>query len=135
MALRRFPMGRVTALVALIVAAFTIKQGVGAPRFKALRPGVEFATIRGEPYCRRGSSQIAVVRLDPARTRLHVHHYAREPERRPRTIVEWQRRTGALAVFNAGQYYPDYSYMGLLVSGGKVMSGRVHPKFKAALVA
>jgi uncharacterized protein YigE (DUF2233 family) len=47
-----------------------------------------------------------------------VRHYSRLEERKPLTIVEWQEKVGALAVFNAGQYYPDYSYMGLLVSDG-----------------
>jgi hypothetical protein len=38
-------------------------------------------------------------------------------------------------VFNAGQYYPDLAYMGLLVSGGRTVSRRPHPTFRAALVA
>jgi hypothetical protein len=96
---------------------------------------VEFSTLRGEPYCRRGSSEIAVLRLDPASVRLRVLHYSREPDGVPLSIVEWQRRTRALAVFNAGQYYPDLSYMGLLVSDGVRVSKRMHPEFKAALVA
>jgi hypothetical protein len=44
-------------------------------------------------------------------------------------------RTGAIAAFNAGQYYPDYAYMGLFVSDGRVVSKRLHPGFRAALVA
>jgi hypothetical protein len=135
MTARRFPIGRVTALAAIGVGAFVILRGGGSGGFKSLEPGVEFQFIRGEPYCRSGSSQIAVLRLDPARARVQVRHYTREPERRPLDIVEWQRRTRALAVFNAGQYYPDYSYMGLLVSGGRTVSSRLHPGFKAALVA
>src|SRR5206468_7230931 len=99
------------------------------------RPGMEFALIRGEPYCRRGSAEIAVLRLNPERVTLRVRHYSREADHQPMDIREWQRRTGALAVFNAGQYYPDYSYMGLLVSDGQIISGRLHPDFKAALVA
>ncbi len=128
-------MGRLSALAALIVGAVLIVRGVATPRLRTLRPGIEFALIRGEPYCRRGSAEIAVLRLNPERVTLRGRHFAREPERRPVDIREWQRRTGALAVFNAGQYYPDYSYMGLLVSDGHVVSGRLHPDFKAALVA
>ena len=66
---------------------------------------------------------------------VRVHHYSRLQGGVPLNIVEWQRRTGALAVFNAGQYYPDLSYMGLLVSDGVRVSTRLHPGFKAALVA
>ena len=64
-----------------------------------------------------------------------MRHYTTESDREALNIVEWQKRHGALAVFNAGQYYPDYSYMGLLVAGGAVISSRAHPEFKAALVA
>jgi hypothetical protein len=135
MAKRRIPVGRVTAFVAIVVALWIAVQGGTGPHWKTLRSGVEFALIRGEPYCRSGSSQIALLRLDPAKVRISVRHYTRETERRPFSIVEWQQRSGGLAVFNAGQYYPDYSYMGLLVSRGDVISSRPHPDYKAALVA
>jgi hypothetical protein len=135
MPLQRLPVGRLAALAAVVVAALILLRGASAPHWRTLRPGLEFATLRGGPYCRRGSNAIALLRLDPARVRIRVHHYAREPARRPPNIVEWQRMTGALAVFNAGQYFPDFSYMGVLVCAGDVVSSRVHPSFKAALVA
>lgn len=130
-----FPVARVSALVAVVVGAFLIGQRTGGPRWRELVPGVEFATLRGEPFCRSGSTTIAALRLDPARVRLRVRHYSGEPERRPLGIVEWQRRSGALATFNAGQYYGDYSYMGLLSGGGRLISRREHPTYRAALVA
>ena len=129
-----FPIGRVAALLAVVVGGIVVARGTGAPRFRGVAHGVEFTTIRGEPYCRQGSSSIAVLRLDPARTRVRVRHFSRDANR-PLDIFEWQRRTGAVAVFNAGQYYPDWSYMGLLVSGGTVISNRPHPSYQAALVA
>ncbi|MGH7730068.1 MAG: phosphodiester glycosidase family protein [Candidatus Eiseniibacteriota bacterium] len=127
-------------LILLVVAGLcalvlSLVRQAGGPRWRTLRDGMEFTTLRGDPYCRRGSSEIAVLRLDPARVRLRVHHYSREQGGVPLSIVEWQQRTGALAVFNAGQYYPDLSYMGLLVSGGVRVSQRLHPGFRAALVA
>jgi len=67
--------------------------------------------------------------------RIEVRSFLREPERLPLDILSWQRRANALAVFNAGQYYADGSYMGLLASRGVVLSRRPHPTFKAALVA
>jgi hypothetical protein len=115
--------------------ALSLVRDAGGPRWRPLREGLEFTTLRGDPYCRRGSSEIAVLRLDPASVRLRVLHYSRQSEGLPLSIVEWQRRTGALAVVNAGQYYPDLSYMGLLVSDGVRVSKRLHPGFKAALVA
>ncbi|HUK64376.1 MAG TPA: phosphodiester glycosidase family protein [Dongiaceae bacterium] len=132
---RRIPIGRLTVLAAAVVAAILLSRSVGAPHFHALRPGMEFAVLRGDPYCRMGLSEIAVLRLDPRRVRVRMGHYTQYADPVPLDIMEWERRTGALAVFNAGQYYPDYSYMGLFVSGGRVISGTPHPEFKAALVA
>src|SRR5262249_44464121 len=54
---------------------------------------------------------------------------------RPLDVVEWQRLTHALAVFNAGQFYPDFRYMGLLASRGTWLSRRPHPGYQAMLVA
>jgi uncharacterized protein YigE (DUF2233 family) len=131
----RLPIGRLTGFAALIVGGLVVARGATQPHFRTLRPGVEFVTIHGEPYCRWGSPQIAVLRIDPRRARIRVLHYSRQPEHQPMTIVEWLRRSDALAVFNAGQYYPDYSYMGLLVSEGVAISTRPHPSYQAALVA
>jgi uncharacterized protein YigE (DUF2233 family) len=117
------------------VSVLTVVRRSGRIHWSSLGHGLEFATLRGDPWCRQGSSAIAALRLDPSRVRLRVLHYSRQPDHTPLSIVEWQRRTGALAVFNAGQYYPDLSYMGLLVSDGDAVSARLHPSFKAALVA
>jgi len=123
------------SLAVLCALALSLVRVAGGPRWRTLRDGMEFTTLRGDPFCRRGSSEIAVLRLDPVSVRLRVHHYSRQEGGVPLTILEWQQRTGALAVFNAGQYYPDLSYMGLLVSDGVRVSKRLHPGFKAALVA
>jgi len=128
------------AVILLVVAglcalALSLVRDAGGPRWRALRAGMEFCTLRGDPYCRQGSSEIAILRIDPAKVRLRVHHFSRDPDGAPLSIVEWQQHTGALAVFNAGQYYPDLTYMGLLVCDGVRVSRRLHPEFKGALVA
>src|SRR2546425_11283557 len=112
MAQHRLPVGRIAALAAVLVAALVLVRGGAGPHWKALRPGLEFTTLGGGPYCRQGSPLIAVLRLDPARARVRVHHFGLLPEGRPLDIVEWQRVTRADAVFNAGQFLPDWSYMG-----------------------
>lgn len=132
---RHLPIVRLTMVAAAIVAIILLSRSSAAPRFRELQPGMEFAIFRGEPYCRMGLSEIAVLRLDPRQVRLRMSHYTQLAERLPLDILEWEHRTGALAVFNAGQYYPDYSYMGLFVSNGEAISPQMHPGFKAALVA
>jgi len=118
-----------------VVGLVAVWRGAQAPRWRALAPGVEFGSMSGAPYCRLGSSSVALLRLDPARARMRVRHFSRLPADEPPSIVEWQQRTGAIAVFNAGQFYPDWSYMGLLIERGDTVSARLHPGFQAALVA
>lgn len=119
----------------LVVAVFAVWRNTRAVHWRAAGSGAEFATFSGEPLCRIGSSEIAVLRLDPARVRVRVRYYDRMHPARLLSILEWQKATGALAVFNAGQFYPDFRYMGVLVSGGDTISARQHPGFQAALVA
>jgi hypothetical protein len=135
MSVTRVPIGRLAAVAALAVGAIALAQNARGPHWHSLAPGIEFATIRGEPYCRSGSSTIAIVRFDPVRIRLRVLHYSSLPGRVPAPIATWLDHTQALAVTNAGQYYPDYSYMGLLVSDGRKVSAKMHPAFQALLVA
>ncbi len=110
-------------------------RGASIPRWRQLSPGLEFAIFRGEPYCRRGSAAIAALRLDPERIRLRVRHYSQVDAAEPPDVVQWQRQTRAVAVFNAGQFYPDWRYMGLLASGGRWLSRQAHIGYHAALVA
>jgi len=114
---------------------FAVWRGTRGVHWREVAPGVEFATVHGEPYCRSGSAAIAVLRMDPERVKLRVRHFSRTRERRPLDVVEWQRQTKALAVFNAGQFYPDLRYMGLLASDGEWVSRRAHPGYQALLVA
>jgi hypothetical protein len=121
--------------VVALAAGYALWANARTPHWRTVRPGVEFATLAGEPYCRLGSSAVAVLRVDPRLVRVRVRHYRQLPAGKPPGILDWQRATGTLAVFNAGQFYPDQSYMGLLVSDGDTVSRRPHPGFQAALVA
>ncbi|HVP15228.1 MAG TPA: phosphodiester glycosidase family protein [Terriglobales bacterium] len=132
---RHVPVGRIAIAAAVALGVFMLLRAPGRPIWRSAAPGLEFALLDGGHWCRRGSANVAVLRLDPERVAVRVHHCLQREDPRPLDIVGWQRALGAAAVFNAGQYYPDLSYMGLLVSGGKTLSGRLHPTFQAALVA
>ena len=119
----------------LVVAVFALWRDTRAVHWRAAGAGAEFTTLSGEPFCRLGSSEVAVLRMDPARVRVRVRYYDRIRPPRLLSIIEWQHLTGALAVFNAGQYYPDFRYMGVLVCSGDTVSARQHAGFQAALVA
>lgn len=121
--------------VVAVAAVWVLWQNTRGLHWRELRPGVEFATFTGEPYCRMGSSTVAALRLDPRLVRVRARHFTRLKRPDPPGVLGWQKETGALAVFNAGQYYPDWRYMGLFVSDGDTVSRRVHPGFQATLVA
>jgi len=121
--------------LAVAVGVFVLWRSGHAIQWRDLAPGVEFTIVHGEPYCRRGPAAIAVLRLDPAKVRLRVRHYTETRDKRPLDVVEWKRRTKSVAVFNAGQFYPDFRYMGLLASGGRWLSRKAHPGYQALLVA
>ena len=132
---RPIPVARLTALAALVVGAVVVARGVSTPRWRTLAPGAEFTTLRGEPFARRGPASIGVLRLDPARVELKVRHYTDTPALEPMVATAWLAETGGFAVFNAGQYYRDMSYMGVLVGGGDTLSSRPHATFQGLLVA
>jgi len=95
-----------------------------------LLPGLEWINWTG-----RSNPDIWVLRIDPQRYRFKVMNFRNEGASQPLSLWEWMDRSGALAVFNAGQYYPDFSYMGLLVSGGRKVHGRLHSLFQALFLA
>jgi uncharacterized protein YigE (DUF2233 family) len=117
--------------------------------WRSVAPGLEFRTIDGTGVCRRGSPLVAVVRLRPERWRIDLFHYlgapaggpsaagsAADPNRAaPMDVEEWQRRTGAAVVFNAGQYYPDRTPMGLFVKQGRNLGSKQLKDWKGLLVA
>ena len=75
----------------------------------------------GEPY-------VAVLRIEPNLWRFEVLHYTLNGEEaEPLTIEKWQEHTSGSIVFNAGQCYPDLSYMGLLLNGDQEFGARLHP--------
>lgn len=105
------------------------------PPAQELLPGLEWTCWDGSAACRSGDPGIGVLAADPNRFRFQVFHYASQGESQPLTLWEWLDRLRPLALFNAGQYYPDYSYMGLLIHEGRPIRGRLHPLFRALLVA
>jgi hypothetical protein len=125
---RHAPLGFAVVLLSLLGAVAV--RGDSPPRWTRLQAGVEFATMRGDPWCRHGSSEIALLRVDPARVRLRVLHYTRQQERKPLSIVEWQRRTQAIGVFNAASTTPTSPTWVSWYCDGEGISTRIHPVFK-----
>lgn len=102
--------------------------------WKEIAPGLATRLMDGSPICRRGSTAIRVLRIDPARWRLDIFHQS-ETGGRSLDIEVWARRTGASVTINAGQYYPDLTPMGLFIKQGRNLgTARIRP-WKGLLVA
>ncbi len=92
--------------------------------------------MEGGAACRKGSTAVVVLRLQPGRWRLDLHHYkeAGAPDE-PADVEGWRRALGAPVVFNAGQYYPDRRPMGLFVKDGVNLGTQQLPSWKGILAA
>ncbi|RJX32693.1 MAG: hypothetical protein C4525_09890 [Desulfarculus sp.] len=89
-------------------------------RWRELRPGLEFAFLQNVASARSGSARVAVLRVDPARFSFRV--LAAPAGQAGLTAGQWRRASGALAVFNAGQYTAERKYLGHLMQDGKTLS-------------
>ena len=78
---------------------------------------------------------LIAVRVDPERYRFATYHYIDEKLPAPLTIKEWQRRTGAGLLINAGLFRDDYSYMGLLFKEGRSLGSKRHAQWQGLFVA
>ena len=75
---------------------------------------------------------MAVLRVNPESFRFRV--LAASLGKEGHSAGDWRKETRALAVVNAGQYLPDRSYLGLLISNGQ-KRGRLASKPEALFVA
>jgi len=123
------------ALLTVPAPATPQTEPSGPPAWKTLAPGLELSMRDGGEACRKGSSRIAVVRLDPARWRFDLFHQSGEDGAGPADIDGWQRRTGATVMFNAGQYTPRRVHLGLFVKNGRNYGTGLHKSWKGILVA
>lgn len=129
----RFPARRLIGRLLPVLSALVLwASSAGAVAWVELRPGLEFAFISARDTARSGGGRIACLRVDPTRNRFQV---LTAPAGRPGfTAQQWRKKTKATAVFNAGQYATDFSYLGLLISHGKV-HGHMASKLGALFVA
>ena len=81
------------------------------------------------------TDRFLVLEVDPEQYRFSVHYFTHEGLAHPPLIDEWQKRTGHLAVFNAGLFRENFAYLGLLLKDGQSLGSRRHPTWHGLLVA
>jgi hypothetical protein len=97
-------------------------------------PGFEWARAGLLYGAGPGPNDLYLARFDPAR---HIFRPYQETDMPGSVDMEgWAGRlTAALALINAGQYYPDRRYMGRLRRDGRDLSPDDHPRWQGFLVS
>jgi hypothetical protein len=98
--------------------------------------GVDFARIE----VRRNQEVIdvlAAIRIDPRLNRIRVLSSYEEDKTIARTIEDWQKHTGAIAMTNSAQYMADPYYMpcALIICDGKPKGPKSNASVRGMLVA
>ena len=114
------------------------------PQLTAAAPDIHWSTLGDglsigvwEPKeaCQDEVVPAVLIKVDPMRWRFAAFYFRKEGLSEPPTIAEWQRRTGAAILFNAGQFLDDYTYMGLLFKDGQSIGGKRHRSWNGLFVA
>lgn len=109
--------------------------GQSTVTWEPLAEGLSVAVWEPGRACDDAVPPLIAVRVDPERYRFVTYHYLDEKLPAPLTIKEWQRRTGAGLLFNAGLFRDDYSYMGLLLKDGRLLGSKRHAQWQGLFVA
>jgi exopolysaccharide biosynthesis protein len=130
---------RSTALPGLILGVCGLLAGTDQPAFgvpqDSSTDGLEIIVWHPGGRCGEAVPALLIAKIDPERYRFSTYHFADEGLAAPPTIEEWQRRTGAMIVFNAGLFRDDYSYLGLLRKAGRWLAAKPHPSWRGLFVA
>lgn len=131
------PLHSVPAFIVACVITWLLCATAGSaqdPQWEALRDGLGITLWRPEAVC-QDVPPLLMVRIDPERFQFAVYHYQDEGLPGPLTIQEWQQRTGMPLLFNAGLFREDFSYLGLLLKGGRLLAGKRHHLWQGLFVA
>lgn len=109
-------------------------QGADPTVWDSLAEGLDIVTWAPGAACPEEVSAV-MIRIDPEVYGFAVHQFRDEGLSSPVPLQEWQRRTGATLLFNAGLFLDDFSYMGLLYKNGRPLSRKRHAQWQGLFVA
>ncbi|MBI5776037.1 MAG: hypothetical protein HY444_01500, partial [Nitrospirae bacterium] len=121
----------------VVAAALTASLGLASAQEVAwdrLADGLEVTVWTPGEACAQ-VPPLYMMKIDPERFRFSVYHYRVEGLESPLTLGDWHQRTKALALFNAGLFLDDFSYLGLLYKDGKSLGGKRHGLWHGLFVA
>ncbi|MGH9895012.1 MAG: hypothetical protein ACREA0_24130, partial [bacterium] len=100
-----------------------------------LAEGLEITLWEPGARCQNEVPPVVILKVNPEHYRFSVHYFKDEGLAEPLTIQEWQHRTGASVLFNAGLIGEDYTYLGLLFKDGRSLGTKRHPFWHGLFVA
>lgn len=121
-------------LLAVALSAAPCAASAQEVAWEGLAEGFAVTVWMPGPACEQ-VPPLYMVKVDPERFRFAVYHYRAEGLTLPPTLPEWRQRTKALALFNAGLFLGDLSYIGLLYENGKPVGGKRHTQWQGLFVA
>ncbi len=126
----------IPTLSAVFILAVLAYSNVSAqpPAWDKLAEGLEVTMWSPGIACEQ-VPPLYMLKIDPDRFRFAVYRYRDEKLETPLTIDQWHERTKAVALFNAGLFMDDFSYLGLLYAGGKSVGSKRHPQWHGLFVA
>ncbi len=132
----KIPLMRSLTLLALTIVMGYLPSVVSAQEmaWDRLTEGLDVAAWTPGGGCEKVPA-LYLLRIDPEQFRFEVHHYRSEGLGEPLTLDEWQYRTKAPVLFNAGFFLDDFSYLGLLYKDGKSLGGKRHGQWQGLFVA
>ena len=127
---RRFRLGLLAVMLSVAPGSASAQEVA----WDRLAEGFAVAVWAPGPACKQ-VPPLYLMKVDPERFRFAVYHYRAEGLPLPPTLPEWHQQTRALALWNAGLFLDDFSYMGLLYENGKPVGGKRHPQWQGLFVA
>lgn len=122
------------ALMIAVVIAMPVRAFAGTANWDRLAEGLEVTVWTPGEACQQ-VPPLYMLKIDPERFRFSIYHYRAEGLDVPLTLADWHQRTKALALFNAGLFLDDFSYLGLLYKDGKSLGGKRHGLWQGLFVA
>lgn len=108
-------------------------SSTGVP-WERLTSGMQVALWSPIEACPQVPS-LLMLHIDPERFRFSIYQYRDEGLRAPLSIHDWQQRTDAYVLFNAGLFREDYSYLGVLLKEGRSLGTRKHHSWQGLFAA
>jgi uncharacterized protein YigE (DUF2233 family) len=130
----KFPGSFGAALLIAALIATPVRASAEAAHWDRLADGLEVTVWTPGEACAQ-VPPLYMMKIDAERFRFSIYHYRAEGLELPLTLGDWHQRTKALALFNAGLFMDDFSYLGLLYKDGKPLGGKRHGQWQGLFVA